>query len=60
MVERGREDDTEESIKVRLDVYRDETLPLIKFYDDKDVLKTVDAFGDIDEIFNLISGLMKT
>ncbi len=60
MVERGREDDTEESIKVRLDVYRDETLPLIKFYDDKDVLKTVDAFGDIDEIFNHISGLMKT
>ncbi len=60
MVERGREDDTEESIKVRLDVYRDETLPLIKFYDDKDVLKTVDAFGDIDEIFNHISGFMKT
>ncbi len=60
MVERGREDDTEESIKVRLDVYRDETLPLIKFYDDKDVLKTVDAFGDIDEIFIHISGLMKT
>ena len=60
MVERGREDDTEESIKVRLDVYRDETLPLIKFYDDKDVLKTVDAFGDIDEIFNHISGLIKT
>ena len=58
MIERGREDDTEESIKVRLDVYKNETSPLIKFYDNNRVLKTVDAFGDIDEIFNQIAGLV--
>jgi adenylate kinase family enzyme len=43
---------------VRLDVYKNQTSPLIKFYDNNGVLKTVDAFGDINEIFNQIAGLV--
>jgi adenylate kinase len=46
---RGRADDTEEVILNRMKVYRDETAPLLDFYQDE--LKTVDAVGSVDEVF---------
>jgi adenylate kinase len=46
---RGRADDTEEVILNRMKVYRDETAPLLDYYQDE--LKTVDAIGDLDEVF---------
>jgi adenylate kinase len=46
---RGRADDTEEVILNRMKVYRDETAPLLDFYQDE--LKTVDAVGSPDEVF---------
>ena len=46
---RGRADDTEEVILNRMKVYRDETAPLLDFYQDE--LKTVDAVGSLDEVF---------
>ncbi|HTM83789.1 MAG TPA: adenylate kinase [Mycobacterium sp.] len=46
---RGRADDTDEIIRHRMTVYRDETAPLLEYY--RDELKTVDAVGDVDEIF---------
>jgi adenylate kinase len=46
---RGRADDTEEVILNRMKVYRDETAPLLDYYQDE--LKTVDAVGDLDEVF---------
>lgn len=46
---RGRADDTDEIIRNRMKVYRDETAPLLEYY--RDELKTVDAVGDVDEIF---------
>ncbi|AIG63682.1 adenylate kinase [Corynebacterium atypicum] len=48
MLARGRADDTEETIRTRLQVYRDETAPLIEHYGDQ--LITVDAEGEIEEI----------
>ena len=47
---RGRADDTEDVIRNRFRVYRDETAPLLDYYTDE--LKTVDAVGDLDEVFN--------
>ena len=47
--ERGRADDTEEIILNRMNVYRDETAPLLEYY--RDELKTVDAVGTVDEVF---------
>ncbi len=49
LLDRGRADDTEEVIKNRMKVYRDETAPLLEFY--RDELKTVDAVGSLDEVF---------
>jgi adenylate kinase len=46
---RGRADDTEEVILNRMKVYRDETAPLLDYYQAE--LKTVDAVGSLDEVF---------
>jgi adenylate kinase len=46
---RGRADDTEDVIRNRMKVYRDETAPLLEYYSDE--LKTVDAVGSVDEVF---------
>ncbi len=45
-----REDDNEESISNRLHVYREQTEPLIEFYRERGLLRTVDAEGSIDEV----------
>ena len=47
--DRGRADDTEEVIHNRMKVYRDETAPLLEYYDG--TVKTVDAVGSMDEVF---------
>ena len=46
---RGRADDTEDVIRNRFQVYRDETAPLLDYYHDE--LQTVDAVGELDEVF---------
>lgn len=46
-----RQDDTAESIKKRLKVYRDQTAPLIDYYNEKNILKEVDANPSIDKVF---------
>ncbi len=46
-----REDDNEETITNRLEVYRTQTEPLIGFYRDRDGLKTVAADGTVDEVY---------
>ncbi|MEJ2127337.1 MAG: adenylate kinase [Woeseiaceae bacterium] len=46
-----REDDNEEIISNRLDVYRSRTEPVIEFYRKRNRLKTVDAGGTIDEVY---------
>ena len=45
---RGRSDDTEDVIRNRQKVYRDETAPLLDHYRDK--LVSVDAVGSVDEV----------
>jgi adenylate kinase len=47
--ERGRADDTEEVIRNRMKVYRDETEPLLEYY--RNELNPVDAVGSLDEVF---------
>jgi adenylate kinase len=47
--ERGRADDTDDIILNRMNVYRDETAPLLDYYAQE--LKTVDAVGPVDEVF---------
>lgn len=46
-----REDDNEETIRKRLDVYREQTEPVVGFYRERDRLRTIDAEGTIDEVY---------
>jgi adenylate kinase len=46
-----REDDNEEVIGNRLQVYRDQTEPLVEFFRKQGKLKTVDADGTIDAVY---------
>ncbi len=47
-----RDDDKEETIKNRLDIYDVQTAPLIDYYSEKNILKSIDGSGSIDDIFN--------
>ncbi len=46
-----RKDDNEETAKARFDTYFKETAPLIDYYKNKGVLKSIDAEGSIDEVW---------
>ena len=48
LIQRG--DDSEDSIRNRLDVYRKQTQPLVDFYRKKNLLKEVDAGPPPDEV----------
>lgn len=50
-----REDDNEETIGNRLEVYRENTEPLIDFYRQRDKLTTIDAEGQIDEVYERLT-----
>lgn len=46
-----RDDDQEETIQKRLEVYTEQTAPLIDYYSGKGILKSVSGTGSIDDIF---------
>lgn len=49
-----RDDDKEETIKKRLDVYEKQTAPLISYYGKKKILKAVPGVGSVDDIFKKV------
>jgi adenylate kinase len=46
----GREDDTEDVVRHRLDVYAQETAPIAQVYADRGLLAQVDGIGDVDDV----------
>jgi adenylate kinase len=50
---RGRSDDTEDVIRRRQQVYRDETAPLLEYYRDK--VLSIDAVGSVEEITDRVT-----
>ena len=53
-----RKDDNEETFKHRLQVYRDQTAPLIPYYEGQGKLKVVDGMGPIDAVSAAIDGIL--
>lgn len=49
-----REDDKPETVLNRLTVYHNQTQPLIEFYANKNILKTVDGTVDLRDVFEAI------
>ena len=58
MMARGREDDTEESINRRLELYEEQTAPLIDWFAARDLLIIVNGLGDEDEVFTRVEGAL--
>jgi len=52
------EDDDEDAIRRRLELFDRETEPLLDFYDGKGLLVSVDADGDVDEVTGRIAAAL--
>lgn len=50
----GRADDAPEAVRTRLQVYDNQTAPVIEFYRQHGQLTVVDGVGELDEVFNRI------
>ena len=53
-----RDDDKEETIKKRLEVYQNETAPLKEFYRKQGKLKTAQGYGKIEEVFSRVCAMV--
>ena len=59
LLARGRADDNEAVIRHRLDVYQEQTAPLIAHYQAQGLLQSVEASGTVEEIAARISALLE-
>jgi adenylate kinase len=53
-----RADDNRETVSLRLEAYHAQTAPLLPYYEDKGVLKTVDGMADIDDVSAQINDVL--
>lgn len=58
MLIRGRDDDTEETISRRLELYEAETAPLLAWFEDRGRLTVVNGLGTEDEVFARLSDVV--
>ena len=58
MLARGRADDTEEGIARRLELYEEQTAPLLEWFAEHDKLVIVDGLGTEDEVFARVAGVL--
>ncbi|HEX6983061.1 MAG TPA: adenylate kinase [Balneolaceae bacterium] len=55
----GRSDDTPEKVKNRLEVYYNETQPVLDHYKEQDLVKEINGVGSINEIFGNIKAALE-
>ena len=58
LLNRGRSDDNEETIRHRLDIYREKTAPLIDHYSRLGLLKSINGNGDMKMIEKKIQDIL--
>lgn len=56
--EEVRKDDTEETFKKRLAVYREQTAPLIPYYENQGKLRVVDGMGSVESVSAAIDAIL--
>ena len=54
-----RDDDAPETVKKRLDVYHEQTAPLIDYYKKQGILKVIDGSKGLDTCFEEICGILE-
>lgn len=52
-----REDDREERIRTRMETYKRDTAPLVEFYRERGLLRTINALGPLEEVTEAIAGI---
>jgi adenylate kinase len=57
--EEGRSDDTEEVARKRMEVYAEQTAPVVDYYAQKGLLSRVLGEGTIEEVFQRIKGVLQ-
>jgi len=55
-----RADDNIDTIVKRLETYFNETLPMLKFYEEQSLLHEIDGNGEINQIFKEICGIISS
>jgi adenylate kinase len=55
----ARGDDNEEVLRNRLDVYRQQTAPLVRYYEGKNLLRSVDGMMSVEEVTAAIRGAVE-
>ncbi len=53
-----RDDDKAETVKKRLNVYHEQTKPLIEYYSEKGILYNVDGTQNMEDVFHTILGIL--
>jgi adenylate kinase len=53
-----RDDDKPETVRKRLEVYHEQTQPLIDYYNKKGILREVDGSQDMKDVFNAIVSIL--
>ena len=54
-----RDDDNEESITKRIQVYEEQTEPMVDFYRSKGLLHTIDGQGSVDDVYGRLKKLLE-
>jgi adenylate kinase len=54
-----RDDDKEEVVRKRLEVYRRQTQPLVEFYQERGIIYKLDAGKGVEELFEEVKGLVR-
>ena len=55
---KARSDDSEKTIKNRIEIYTNKTLPILDYYEDQKILYKIDATGEINKIYEEIRGII--
>ena len=54
-----RNDDAPEAIKRRLDVYDQETKPILNYYEEQNLLTEINSVGSVEEVFTRVEGALQ-
>jgi adenylate kinase len=59
LMKRGRGDDNMATIQQRLQSYENETAPLVKYYTNRKLLRSIDASGTTEEVFAALEAIVE-
>lgn len=53
-----RKDDNAETVAARLEAYRDQTAPILPYYEERGLLRRVDGMADVDDVTRQIEAVL--